>query len=218
MSILGNRVRRIEDPKFLTVGGGDNRSPAWSPDGQKIAFVRSTSATFENIHLMDADGENVVRLSDANWNESRPTWSPDSQRIAFATRRESGPQQIFAMNVDGSGLVQLTRAVEDIRSPGWSPDGSALIFAMDVYPGNGFSFRIFKLLLEGTMIEAEKFVQISDEGYDLDPAWSPDGEMTVFVSTPWEGSLFVGSADGSSADKVIEMPGIRDPVWTSVDW
>ena len=68
------------------------------------------------------------------------------------------------------------------------------------------------------MIEAEKFVQISDEGYDLDPAWSPDGKMTVFVSNPWEGSLFVGSADGSGADKVIDMPGIRDPVWTSVDW
>ena len=59
-------------------------SPAWSPDGKKIAFVRGNDCNASAIWLMNADGTGVKRLTQRRI-DSAPTWSPDSQRIAFVS-------------------------------------------------------------------------------------------------------------------------------------
>lgn len=91
----------------LTTVGRFNHAPAWSPDGNTIAFEHYLAP--ENrwvIMLMDADGGNLRRLSDAEGNDHHPTWGPDGW-IAFERHTPQGAR-LFAMRADGTGLQQLT--------------------------------------------------------------------------------------------------------------
>jgi TolB protein len=81
-------------------------SPAWSPDGTKIAFMFSQHDHWE-IYVMNADGSNRVRLTKEEPftprppNNVSPAWSPDSRHIAFFTDR-NGKWELYVMNADGS--------------------------------------------------------------------------------------------------------------------
>ncbi len=67
----------------------DDRQPAWSPDGTKIAFT-SYRGGYWGIYVMDADGNNVVGLTGDGGAESFPVWSPDGKRIAFTFTDDQG--------------------------------------------------------------------------------------------------------------------------------
>jgi len=104
-------------PTRLTYNAEEERAPAWSPDGTRIAFMcrRGLPApgavlqTFE-ICVMNADGSGQLKLTTNTVNELTPSWSPDGQQIAFH-RLVSGRFQIWLMNADGTGLAQLTNTV-----------------------------------------------------------------------------------------------------------
>jgi len=69
----------------LTNAPGDDRSPAWSPDGRRVAFDRTLSGEW-SIHVMLADGTNVRRL----FGGARPRWSPDGKRLVGISHRIPG--------------------------------------------------------------------------------------------------------------------------------
>lgn len=80
----------------LTYDRTDESAPAWSPDGQRIAFssdrdgpyVAYISPANVEIHSMNADGSDIMRLTyDDAWDDF-PAWSPDGQRIAFHSTRD----------------------------------------------------------------------------------------------------------------------------------
>ena len=98
------------------------RSPAWSPDGLQIAFVADGPFTLtgEKVYLMDADGTNVIRLSDTNYVEIEPTWSPDGTRIAYASNRD-GNWEIYSMKADGSEPQRVTNNKFQDTDPFWRP-------------------------------------------------------------------------------------------------
>ncbi len=69
------------------------------------------------IFVMDADGTNVVRLTDDPSGDFSPTWSPDERHIAFTTDRD-GIQAVYVMNADGSGQIRLWYD-GDSSGPSW---------------------------------------------------------------------------------------------------
>jgi Tol biopolymer transport system component len=77
----------------------------WSPDGTQILFTSERDGN-EEIYVMDADGSNIVRLTDSGDDDTHPTWSEDGQSILFITERnvklEDGDMEFYLMNVDGS--------------------------------------------------------------------------------------------------------------------
>jgi Tol biopolymer transport system component len=102
-------------------------SPAWSPDGTRIAFSSERDGNAE-IYVMKADGSGVTRLTNTKADDGDPSWSPDGKRIAFVSGR-NGKAEIFTMNADGSDqktLVSMDRG--DAVDPRWSPDGATIAF------------------------------------------------------------------------------------------
>jgi hypothetical protein len=95
------------DRKRLTTGGGDGQ-PAWSPNGQTLAYISKDDGNFE-IYRIERDGSNKTRLTDDPHSDGLPVWSPDGAWIAFRSDR-SGKWAIYVMRPDGSDVRKLVDA------------------------------------------------------------------------------------------------------------
>ncbi|MDA0334464.1 MAG: hypothetical protein O2782_04800 [bacterium] len=121
--------------QMLTDGIGRNSDPAWSPDGQYIAFFGARPEG-EGIFLLDADGGRP-RLLSAKDAIGGPSWSPDSEWITYVSTPD-GNQDVFIMRADGSDAVNLTHGVTSAdHSPSWSP--AALVSIPTVAAGSSWA-------------------------------------------------------------------------------
>jgi TolB protein len=118
------RLTRITESNFVPF-----LSPAWSPDGKRIALVRSGQ-----VWVMNAAGSGQRRLTLEGGPNFNPSWSPDGRRIVFERggRRQrtnyspgSAGYEVYVMNADGSAQQRLTRGGS---GPRWSPDGRQIVY------------------------------------------------------------------------------------------
>ena len=99
-------------------GTVSDEQPAWSPDGERIAFANEEDG---ELYAIDPDGSGRTRLTDTpGYDHWPPAWSPDGARIAF-TSEDAGGSAIYAMNSDGSGLTKLTGGRAYDAFPAWRP-------------------------------------------------------------------------------------------------
>jgi Tol biopolymer transport system component len=172
----------------------DGRSPAWSPDGTKIAFVKVGSGG--GIFVMNADGTGVTQLTAITQDRS-PTWSPGG-KIAFARNN-----RIWVMNSDGSGLTQLTFGPRLDVSPTWSPDGTKI--ALEANDGSGWDIWVMNA-------DGSAPTKLTNTTGAFTPDWSPDGTKIAFsanVGVGAEGTveIFVMNAGGSGQTRLTFSAG-----------
>src|SRR5207253_9544676 len=91
----------------LTKDTTQERQPAWSPDGAKIAFASNREGKLHIFTMNAADGSGVTRLTTGVQTDAQPAWSPDGTKIAFATNRDIN-EEVYVMNADGTSPVNLT--------------------------------------------------------------------------------------------------------------
>lgn len=105
-------------------------TPAWSPDGRKLAFSREHPRAVWAVHVANADGSHDVPLTEPGLDSSSPAWSPNGKLIAFDQTVAPSRQEIFVVNADGSHRRQITKDSSwSCEHPSWSPDGKLLVFS-----------------------------------------------------------------------------------------
>lgn len=100
----------------LTNNNADDIAPAFSPDGNSIAFTTNRDGGQWHIYVMNKDGTNPRRLTSGPM-DLTPTWSPDGNWIAFASTR-GGQFDIWMVDIHGGNLTQITKAGGD--HPSWT--------------------------------------------------------------------------------------------------
>jgi Tol biopolymer transport system component len=186
--------RRLLTPP---AGRGVDVAPVWSPDGTKIAFT-SWRDGGGAIHVMNADGSGVRRLTTAAGNEVAPQWSADGRRIAFLTARENVFADLWVMNADGTEQQRLLEGGYAIAS--WGPGDTIATV------GEAGDLMV---------IGPDQSVVLGDAGaLNVDVVWSPDGSRILFQAGGFSSStLYAVPADGSAAPRPFPAAG-EDPVWS----
>jgi TolB protein len=171
-SLLLNRA--VSFPAGTT--GSINESPAWSADGNRIAFSSSRSGETQ-IWIADSDGGNLHRITSFEGPNVGPTWNPKTNaQIAWASGR-TGEPQIYIMDQDGANVQRMTDGGYAV-SPNWSPSGQFLTFSWDRKYGPGAPGAQDIYVMD---IASKNWLQLThDSGNNDFPCWSPDSRHIVF--------------------------------------
>jgi Tol biopolymer transport system component len=167
--------------RVLTLDRVTETSPAWSPNGEQIAFIRPKPHTSDQLWVMNADGTGQHALTQFRrapqlfGNDVTPdlSWSPDGQELVFAAfpTDQGGLEQLYVVNVRTHGVRRLPSLATGATEPVWSPDGRWIAFVSAVAPN-----RIYLLSTKTHKVHAV------GHATGLDIAWSPNSKQLAFNS------------------------------------
>ncbi len=199
------------DLRRMTTHPGQDRAPAWSPDGRRLAFQSRRDDNWD-IYVVDARGGPPVRLTTDPHYDGAPSWSPDGQRIAFESYR-AGDLDVFVMNADGSGQINLTAGErQGDCDPAWSPDGQRLAFTSWRFGDKD----VFVMDADGGNVR-----QLTDTPQPQgSPVWSPDGQRLAIVVRDYgsrevyEIEVDAPPASGGAARRLTWFTSDDSPAWS----
>lgn len=194
---------------------GRNLRPAWSPDGQKVAFYSNRTGN-DDIWVASLDNGEEVQLTTDPASDRRPNWSPDGIWIAFDSDR-SGNRDIWIVKADGSELKQLTSSPREELFASWGPDGRKIAFFSY---GSGTN-ELWAIDVDGSNpgpvvpdLADEQAQQCSFACHQ--PAWDRSSQKLAFHSElSGNRDVWVVNADGTELTRLTTDPD-EDyfPSWT----
>jgi dipeptidyl aminopeptidase/acylaminoacyl peptidase len=119
-----------EERRLSTGGqldGAAKSTPAWSPDGTRLAYAVRSGRDFD-VAVTDVDTGETVMVTENTVDDVGPAWSPDGRRLAFSRNAGSGSVLLVA-DADGGSERRLQTTRRDSFAPSWSPDGTSIAFS-----------------------------------------------------------------------------------------
>ena len=201
----------------ITENPATDLEPAWSPNGDYIAFMSDRDGNWEIYILeIDRDGSNpgaVHRLTNHKANDWLPCWSPDGTQIAFMSDRD-GNEEIYRLDVETAiksggidGAQRLTNNDATDSYPAWSPEGEMITFVSNRMGSQG--------LFSITVQNGEINMLFSGDSSVWVSSWSPDGKKIAFTSDhDGNREIYLINPDGSNLRRLTENASLDGtPAW-----
>lgn len=154
----------------ITTLGSIALSPHVSPDGSRLAFSAFTGSGWE-IRMFSFDLNRLVSFPRFAGTNLSPAWSPDGTKLAFSSSR-SGDPEIYVIDQSGANPHRITNSKGPDVSPTWNrKTGSQIAWVS----GRSGLPQVYVMGSDGTNVQ-----QLTDQGYAVSPAWSPNGTIVAF--------------------------------------
>jgi Tol biopolymer transport system component len=194
------------DIRTLTSEFTRDITPSWSPDGSRVAFIRTTPDAQQSIDVMNADGTNAhTVIAESRLVPEPPEWSPDGSKLSYTIYPDlsaSTDRDIWTVNADGAGATPLIAGPTWDSSLSWSPSGDKVVYA-DIA-------GIMIANPDGTNPVA--LTTAVTGGGDDGPRFSPDGTKIVWSRRAASGSdtqIWRMNADGTGQTQLTSQPGVN---------
>ncbi|TBW54664.1 Tol-Pal system protein TolB [Marinobacter halodurans] len=146
-------------------------SPAWSPDGRRLAYV-SFETGRPAIYIQELATGKRTRIAQFPGLNSAPAWSPDGDSLLMTLSRD-GNAEIYKMDVASRKLTRMTDHWAIDTEPDWAPDGNSFVFTSDRSGGP----QVYRMDADGGDLSRLTF----GSRYNARPRFSPDGENIFYV-------------------------------------
>jgi TolB protein len=174
-------------------------SPAWSPDGTKVAYV-SFEAKKPVVYVQNLITRERTVVANYKGSNSAPAWAPDGSKLAVSLSRD-GLTQIYSVNANGSGLQRLTSSSGIDTEPQFSADGQSIYFLSDRSGGP----QIYRMSSSGGDAKRVTF----GGSYNITPRISPDGKTLAYISRR-EGKFQLYTLDLASGQEQRMSDTVKD--------
>ena len=161
--------------------------PAWSPDGQRLAFISPCAGNQEiypgaGIFIINVDGTGLNAIASVPGGDYDPDWSPDGGTMVFTSLRDYNRAQIYEVTLEDNSVRSLSANKVRDSQPVWSPDGGEIAF---VTTRRG-PYQIWIMGNDGG-----DAILLSRSGSlkDTHPDWSPDGQVIIFTQSELLGGV-----------------------------
>ncbi|MCU7807435.1 MAG: Tol-Pal system beta propeller repeat protein TolB [Candidatus Thiodiazotropha sp. (ex Semelilucina semeliformis)] len=174
-------------------------SPAWSPDGRKLAYV-SFEEGRSAIYVQEVYTGKRQKVTAYKGINGAPAWSPDGRKLAMALSKDGNPD-IFVYDLATRKLKSVARHYAIDTEPAWSPDGRSLVFTSD----RGGKPQIYRVPSYGGQAKRITF----QNSYNARASFSPDGKLLALVTLE-DGSYRIAVQDLDSGIMQVLSQGSLD--------
>ena len=191
--------------RVVAQGNGISSAPAFSPDGNYLAFVQSDNNN-PDIYLLNLASGGKTRLTDHSAIDTEPAFSPDGNYIYFTSDR-SGSPQIYRMGRNGGSAERVVSGNGYSANSDLSPDGSSLVLTRQ--SGGGYQIGTYDLA-------SKRFDALTNGRLDEGASFAPNGQLIIYATKEGGRSVLkVINSKGGVAQTLSDPNGrLRDPAWS----